>query len=291
MRLWAIIAGLMVGSLATAWADAPVRSVRPELRPAVESAAIPSAMSSVTPLRGAIPELRPVARPIVAQKPARVVLASSGSAIRISPRPAERPQNLKRRNVVLASGMRSQPATPVLTGKRGAVCGDTAIQGQKLAPIPGRLKGCGVPEPVRITSVDGVALTQPATMNCATAKALKRWVAGTVKPEVGRLGGGVASLRVAAHYSCRTRNNQPGAKISEHGRGKAIDIAAINLNNGVSLTVLKGWNDPVQGPILRRLHKAACGTFGTVLGPKSDRFHQDHFHLDTARHRGGSYCR
>ena len=33
------------------------------------------------------------------------------------------------------------------------------------------------------------------------------------------------------------------------------------------------------------------GGFGTVLGPESDQFHQDHFHFDTARHRGGPYCR
>ena len=112
-----------------------------------------------------------------------------------------------------------------------------------------------------------------------------------MKPAVGRLGGGVHSLKVVAHYSCRTRNNQPGAKISEHGRGKAIDIAAINLKNGVALTVLKGWNDPVQGPSLKKVHAGACGPFGTVLGPRADRFHKDHFHFDTARHRGGPYCR
>jgi hypothetical protein len=39
------------------------------------------------------------------------------------------------------------------------------------------------------------------------------------------------------------------------------------------------------------MHKAACGPFGTVLGPNSNRFHQDHFHFDTARYRSGSYCR
>jgi hypothetical protein len=160
-----------------------------------------------------------------------------------------------------------------------------------MSAIPAKLKGCGIAKPVRVTSIDGVTLSQPATLNCTTAKALKRWVSGAVKPAVGRLGGGVASLRVASHYSCRTRNNQPGAKISEHGRGNAIDISAIVLKNGVSLTVLKGWKDRIQGKILKAVHKNACGTFGTVLGPNSDRYHQDHFHLDVAKHRGGAYCR
>mgnify|MGYP006171613369 FL=1 len=41
---------------------------------------------------------------------------------------------------------------------------------------------------------------------------------------------------------------------------------------------------------LRNLHQGACTHFTTVLGPKSDRHHQDHFHFDlTPRKR--SYCR
>jgi len=148
-----------------------------------------------------------------------------------------------------------------------------------------------VSNPVRITEIDGVKLTQPSTINCETAQALKTWINTGVRPAVGRLGGGVQSLRVVAHYACRTRNNRPGARISEHGRGKAVDIAAINLNNGTSLTVLNGWRDLNQGRILRRMHSVACGPFGTVLGPNADRYHQDHFHLDTASHRSGSYCR
>jgi len=49
-------------------------------------------------------------------------------------------------------------------------------------------------------------------------------------------------------------------------------------NQAASLRVIGGW-------------RAACGPFGTVLGPESNRFHRDHFHFDTARYRSGSYCR
>ena len=128
-------------------------------------------------------------------------------------------------------------------------------------------------------------------MECKTAKALNSWVADGVKPSIKRLGGGVASLQVASGYSCRTRNNQPGSEISEHGKGRAIDISAINLKNGKQLNVLTGWGKGTDGKLLRQIHKAACGPFTTVLGPEADRYHQDHFHLDTARHRGGRYCR
>ena len=179
----------------------------------------------------------------------------------------------------------------VAKGLQGSVCGDPLIRGEKISRIPAKIRGCGLDNGVKVTEVAGVALTQHPTIDCNTARALKTWVAKGVKPVVGRRGGGVKSLRVVAHYACRTRNNQKGAKVSEHGRGRALDIAAINLNDGSSLTVLNDWHSAKNGPPLKKMHKAACGPFGTVLGPNSDRFHQDHFHLDTARYRFGSYCR
>nr|WP_255572136.1 extensin family protein [Celeribacter sp. PS-C1] len=176
-------------------------------------------------------------------------------------------------------------------GQNGSVCGVNAIRGQNLKAVPGRVSGCGIQKPVQITEISGVKLSTPAMVDCGTAKALHSWIEKGAKPSVGRLGGGLAQLEVAASYVCRPRNNQAGAKISEHGRGRAIDISAVLLENGTRITVLEGWNDPVRGPLMRKLHRAGCGPFGTVLGPESDVYHRDHFHFDTARYRSGSYCR
>lgn len=173
---------------------------------------------------------------------------------------------------------------------KGGLCGDVAIQGEAVGRVPGKLTGCGIEDAVRVRAISGVALSQQAVMDCTTAKALKTWIETGMRPAVKQRGGGVVSLRVAAHYSCRTRNNIPGAKISEHGRGKAIDISGFTLKDGSTITVLGGWGQGRDGKILRRMHAAACGPFGTVLGPKADRYHRDHFHFDTAQHRGGSYC-
>jgi hypothetical protein len=128
-------------------------------------------------------------------------------------------------------------------------------------------------------------------MDCDTAKALDSWVEKGAKPTVGRLGGGLKQINVIAGYSCRSRNSRAGAKLSEHGKGRAIDISGITLANGKTISVLDGWKKRADRKLLERLHKSACGPFGTVLGPKSDRYHQDHFHFDTARHRGGTYCK
>ncbi|MEE4118564.1 MAG: extensin family protein [Paracoccaceae bacterium] len=210
--------------------------------------------------------------------PTRVATAAAVAA----PRPPERPGllgGLFRRS--------AQPAPPV----RGSVCGNRAIRGQAIPPVPGERAGCGIPEPVRITEVAGIRLSTSATVDCVTAQALHDWVERGAKPAVGSTGGGLVALQVAAHYACRTRNNRPGARVSEHGRGRAIDISALVLASGERITVLHGWRSRQTGPILRRMHAAACGPFGTVLGPEADRFHQDHFHFDTARYRSGPYCR
>jgi hypothetical protein len=41
---------------------------------------------------------------------------------------------------------------------------------------------------------------------------------------------------------------------------------------------------------LRRLHKGACGPFGTVLGPEANEAHRDHFHLDLATRKRSAFC-
>jgi len=174
---------------------------------------------------------------------------------------------------------------------KGAVCGDLAIQGEQVGRVTGKLRGCGIENAVRVRSVSGVGLSQRAVMDCKTAGALKVWLEQSAKPALSKQGGGLSSLRVAAHYACRTRNNQKGAKLSEHGKGRAIDISGFRLADGSEVSVLKGWNARRYSKAMRRMHKGACGPFGTVLGPKANRFHLDHFHFDTARYRSGSYCK
>ncbi|MEM8699462.1 MAG: extensin family protein, partial [Pseudomonadota bacterium] len=51
------------------------------------------------------------------------------------------------------------------------------------------------------------------------------------------------------------------------------------------------WNRGAAGRFLATTHAQACGLFHTVLGPKSDALHRDHFHFDTAQRGGRPYCR
>ncbi|MEM9125824.1 MAG: extensin family protein, partial [Pseudomonadota bacterium] len=169
-------------------------------------------------------------------------------------------------------------------------CGDIAIQGKTVGRVSSKTQACGIKDAVQITSVSGVTLSRPATMDCGTALALNQWVDKSVKPTFKRRGP-VVQLQVAAHYVCRTRNNRKGAKISEHGKGRAIDISGFVMADGEVVTVLDGWRKNPSRKQLMKVWRGACGPFGTVLGPNSDRYHRNHFHLDTARYRSGSYCR
>ena len=114
---------------------------------------------------------------------------------------------------------------------------------------------------------------------------------GVAQVEAKRtLGARITKLWIMGTYSCRTRNNRVGARLSEHAVGRAIDIGGFWLGNGRQITVLKNWGQGTAGEFLRAVWKKACGAFKTVLGPEANKYHLDHFHFDTA-YRNSSYCR
>lgn len=251
-------------------AEAPLTSVRPQPRPDQTASTAP--MPAVSPVR-------PMPRPVTlatAAPPVAVVPVQTASAL--TPAPMPRPADLT------APQSSTDRKAGKKTSRKGRVCGDSAIKGEALSPIPAKVKGCGLEEPVRVTEIAGVTLSPAATISCETAEALKSWITSALPRAFGRRE--VIELRVASSYICRTRNNKKGARISEHGRGNAIDISAFVLSDGKVLTVEDDY-----GKQMRKVHKAACGPFGTTLGPGSDGFHEDHLHLDIARHTGGPYCR
>lgn len=215
------------------------------------------------------------------------VVAGSAQAVARSLRPKARPKRLR---VALADTRTVRPGKAVRYSKKGSVCGIRGIRGRNVGAVRGK-GGCGIARAVRVTEVDGVRLTREALIGCDAAKALYGWVQNKAKPIVGRKGGGLAKVQLIAGYSCRTRNSRKGAKLSEHAKGKAVDIAGFVLKDGSTMSVLRNWNSGPYARTLKRLHKSACGPFGTVLGPNANRYHRDHFHFDVARYRGGAYCK
>ncbi len=237
-------------------ADPPVTSLRPQARPVTETTdqAIDPATNPAPGQTAITQSLRPVARPARVRRPARTTNAA-----------------------------------PARGSRRTSVCGDIALQGEAIGQVPATLKGCGITQAVRLRSVSGVVLSQPATMNCETARALKQWVDTGLQPAF-RDSGPVTGMRIAAGYACRTRNSIPGARISEHGKGRAIDISGFTFAGGGQVNIRESWGKGATGARLGRAYAAACGAFRTTLGPASDAWHRDHFHFDTAAGRRAPYC-
>lgn len=248
----------------------------------------------------------PAVSPAVAAKADAVPAGAMDASLRPQPRPAKiavakvaerppapnlltiRPEPRPEQDLLAAAAAAPKPDKKAerkkkkeAASRKGSVCGVNAIKGEEIAPIVSKVNGCGVKDGVKVTSVSGVRLSQGATIDCVTATALNTWVDKVLQPSFNDQ---VVELQIAGHYICRSRNNVKGAKVSEHGRGKAIDISAVRLADGKVLDVAKNFK------ALRRAHKGACGIFNTTLGPGSDGYHEDHMHFDTATGRG-PYCR
>lgn len=155
----------------------------------------------------------------------------------------------------------------------------------RIAPIERGV--CGMDSPFRVTAFaqGEVELTSRATLACPMVSRTDLWLATVVQPAAELFyGTRVAKMRVGS-YACRTMNNRPGARLSEHSYGNAIDVFSFEMENGRNVTVIKGWKGtPDDQNFLREVFVGACRHFGTVLGPGADMFHYDHFHMDLARH-------
>jgi hypothetical protein len=148
---------------------------------------------------------------------------------------------------------------------------------------------CFVDHPLKVTSVgSGVAIVPEAIMNCATAEALAEWTKTVLVPSARDLLGATPNRIVhGSTYVCRTRNGEPGAKLSEHAHANAVDIASIAFAERQPLDIQDREMSLAEGQFQFEIRKGSCGYFTTVLGPRSDAAHAGHFHFDMAERRGG----
>jgi hypothetical protein len=157
-----------------------------------------------------------------------------------------------------------------------------------LPPIDGPGE-CGAPDVVRLEAVvladqSRVAMAPPAILRCTMAEAVVSWVREEAAPRALALGSPLKTVANLASFDCRGRNRILGAKLSEHGKGNALDVRSLKLASGkvVELTdpqVSKDFREGLRGSV--------CARFTTVLGPGSDGYHEDHVHVDLAERRGG----
>jgi hypothetical protein len=146
------------------------------------------------------------------------------------------------------------------------------------------IDGCGWSNAVRVTAVDGTALS-PVTLSCPAAAALSTWVIRELEPAAKEHFG--QEVRKVAHfgsYACRNIRAAGGLRAnrrSEHATADAIDVSGFELGDGKKVSVLRDWDG--VGPeanFLRAVHRGACRSFRVVLGPEANALHHNHFHFD-----------
>lgn len=166
---------------------------------------------------------------------------------------------------------------------------------QPARKIDGR-GACGISYPLKVYAFgDGQIKVGPtATLGCPMTTMLEDWLRDSVQPAaIAWFGQPVTGIKQLSNYACRTIDNLPDKKLSEHAFGNAIDIAGFQLADGRMVTVKQGWKGaPEEQAFLREVEATACETFKTTLGP-GEPYHGDHFHLDLAHHgKAGNrrYC-
>ena len=143
--------------------------------------------------------------------------------------------------------------------------------------------------PLKVSALanGAIAVDKTLTIDCPMIPALEAWLNDIVEPDAQtRFGQRVATVNVFGAYSCRGIDNMPGARLSEHAFGNAVDVAGFTLADGREIDFVRDWKttDTQEAAFLHEVHAGACQYFTTVLGPGADVFHYNHIHLDLANH-------
>ena len=102
---------------------------------------------------------------------------------------------------------------------------------------------CGMNHPFKVAAFAGgsVGLASNVTLACPIIPTIDAWFAEVVQPAASLyFGTSVAEVK-SGSYSCRPRNSQSGAKLSEHAFGNAFDVMAFRLADGREISVVAGW--------------------------------------------------
>jgi len=153
------------------------------------------------------------------------------------------------------------------------------------------VQGCPLSNVVRVRS-SGVGFSSPFTVTCPMLVAWVMFEQQQLQPlALEHLGSEVRSVDHFGSFSCRNIYHREDARRSQHATANAFDVAAFRFESGEHVSVLRDWNNtqtPAKSAFLKAVHEAACGYFGTVLGPDYNQPHENHFHLDAS---GFGFCR
>lgn len=196
--------------------------------------------------------------------------------------------------------VRPDPRGPVTldlpTSRETQICfADLSRAQVRFSPLPDRDYGggCQVIGAVQLIDV-GIPVSGLKAMRCPLARTFIAWMRHAAVPAAREiLGGELVRVETYGTYACRGIVGGSAAsagRVSEHGLGNAVDVAAFVLADGRKISVLGDWSGGTaeEREFLRVVHKSACRRFTTVLGPDYNSAHANHFHFDMG---GKAFCR
>ncbi|MCR4268252.1 extensin family protein [Nitratireductor sp. ZSWI3] len=295
------IAVALVGLSACSVSD--VMSPRPSIDVGVTTAAVPLAVIAPP---APVPTVAPSPEPVMAAAlPAAPAMPEPAAIPEPTPAPASTPasappsargmQALVPSNPMMVSYPRftvpREPGTGAAMPAEEVACRQRlkrlGVKFRDLAPINDG-GACRVDWPVQVSGLSGgIEMSPPATLNCQMAETFARWTKNELAPAARtRYLSGIGRIRQGSSYSCRRIAGTSVA--SEHSKGNALDVMAVELKNGREIDVRKpGFFAFRQRGLLNTVRAEGCDYFTTVLGPGYNYDHRDHFHFDLKGRRNG----
>jgi hypothetical protein len=267
---------LMLGALA----DLPAAAARPDVPLWAPWSGLFGAPRAKKPRKAVLPAALPASVPLPKPRPADAPATRSEQPVAAPPAPAGAGEEKA-----------AAPAPPQASACRLALTDQIAIA-PSIPDIHGP-GGCGGEDLVRLEAVvlpnqHRVALKPAAVLRCAMAATIADWIRTDMAPLALSLGSEIGGLDNFDSFECRGRNRVAGAMLSEHGRANALDVRALKLVSGQSIS-LTDRNVPRE--VRESVLHSVCARFSTVLGPGSDWYHEDHIHLDLMeRHNNYRIC-
>lgn len=226
----------------------------------------------------------PPARPPVPGETTAFAATDDGAASKFVPQPVPRPGGIDQR-MTSEPVLQPEDKPNVLVAMLNPGAGMAINALARMQPMAAISNGaCSVSQPYKVTALgpNGRAVLSPAaTLDGSMITGLVRWEALVQAAAKKDLGESVTAIHVAASYDCRTMNHRRRAHMSEHAHANALDVSGYITASGQDITVKRDFHaGGAKEAFLRDVHAATCNVFQVVLGPGSDGFHEDHFHMD-----------
>ena len=147
---------------------------------------------------------------------------------------------------------------------------------------------CGFTDVVRADSTP-IAFSPKPVATCSLTAGLYWWQRRLNEIARVELHTSIVRIDQLGTYACRNINSAAEGRRSQHATANAIDIAAFHTADGRVISVVQDYGKATpEGRFLDGAHDAACDLFNIVLGPRYNRLHANHFHIDMG---GFQFCR